>query len=61
MTWLQLTSVLCDLETTESPDQASSLTFVRDLRNVTKEVGEGLKLKCEVKGEPPALTFRNIF
>ena len=31
-----------------------TLTMVRELRNVTKEVNEGVRLRCEVKGDPPA-------
>ena len=31
-----------------------TLTMVRELRNITKEVNEGVRLRCEVKGDPPA-------
>ena len=37
---------------TEAP--GPSLTIIRELRNATKEVGEGMRLRCEIKGSPPA-------
>lgn len=37
---------------TEAPEP--SLTIIRELRNATKEVGEGMRLRCEIKGSPPA-------
>ena len=36
----------------------SSLAFVRDLKDLTRQVGDGLKVKCEVKGSSPATIFR---
>ena len=38
-----------------------SLEFVRDLRNVTREQGESLKVRCEVEGSPPANKFKWFF
>ena len=38
-----------------------SLEFVRDLRNVTREQGESLKVRCEVEGSPPANRFKWFF
>ena len=37
---------------------SSPLTFVAPMKNYTKVSGESLKLKCEVKGQPPASEFR---
>ena len=42
-------------------DPEESLEFVRDLRNVTREQGESLKVRCEVEGSPPANRFRWFF
>ena len=36
----------------------SSLAFVRDFKDLTRQVGDGLKVKCEVKGSFPAIKFR---
>ncbi|XP_059082576.1 tyrosine-protein kinase transmembrane receptor Ror-like [Tigriopus californicus] len=35
----------------------SSLVFLKDLRNLTKEAGDFLRLRCEVTGQPPVATF----
>ena len=32
---------------------SSSLAFVRDLKGLTRQVGHGLKVNCEVKGSLP--------
>jgi hypothetical protein len=36
----------------------ATLSFVKDLKNVTKEAGDFLKLKCEVSGTPPATSIQ---
>ncbi len=36
------------------PQRAATLSFVKELKNVTKEAGDFLKLKCEITGSIPA-------
>ncbi len=36
------------------PHRAATLSFVKELKNVTKEAGDFLKLKCDVTGSIPA-------
>ena len=36
---------------------AKTLVFLKELRNVTKEAGDFLRLRCEVAGSPPASSF----
>ena len=54
-----------EAETEDSGDdvseEVSSLVFIRELRNYTKEQGEGVKVRCEVRGDPPANKFRWFF
>ena len=38
-----------------------SLVFIKELRNFTKEQGDSLKVRCEVRGDPPANKFRWFF
>ena len=38
-----------------------SLVFIKELRNFTKEQGDSVKVRCEVRGEPPASKFRWFF
>ena len=47
-----------DQENMLIPTSSSGLEFVRDLKDLTREVGEGLKVKCEVMGSPPATKFK---
>ena len=47
-----------DQENMLLPTSSSGLQFVRDLKDLTREVGEGLKVKCEVQGIPPATKFK---
>ena len=49
------------LDATERPaaaSKSSSLQFVYPMKNSTRNVGEALKLKCEVRGSPPPSEFR---
>merc|ERR1719266_1465100 len=39
------------------PTPSNGLAFVRNLKDLVREVGEGLKVKCEVEGSPPATKF----
>ena len=39
------------------PSPSNTLAFVRNLKDLAREVGEGLKVKCEVEGSPPATKF----
>ena len=39
------------------PTPSNGLAFVRNLKDLAREVGEGLKVKCEVEGSPPATKF----
>ena len=41
-------------EKTGSVVEERTLVFIRELKNITKKAGEPLKVKCEVKGSPPA-------
>ena len=38
--------------------ESKSLVFSRELRNITREVGDSLKVKCEVRGKPAAIKFK---
>ena len=38
--------------------ETKSLVFIRDLKNITKEVGDSVKVKCEVQGDPAAIRFK---
>jgi len=38
--------------------ETKSLVFIRDLKNITKEVGDSVKVKCEVQGDPAAVKFK---
>ena len=40
------------------PPARKTLSFVKELRNVTRESGDFLRLRCEVTGSPPATDFR---
>ena len=44
-----------------TPDTDKSLVFLRDLRNITKEQGDKLKVICEVSGDPPATEINWFF
>jgi hypothetical protein len=47
-----------NIEEVADPQRPSNpLTFVSPMKNYTKYSGESLKLKCEVKGQPPASEF----
>jgi hypothetical protein len=37
--------------------RGKTLTFLKELRNITKNAGESLKLRCEVTGTAPASEF----
>lgn len=37
--------------------KAKTLTFLKGLKNITKEAGDSLKLRCEVSGSKPATAF----
>ena len=41
--------------------ETQSLVFIRELKNITKEQGDSLKVKCEVSGDPPATKFKWFF
>ncbi len=43
-----------DVETTKR----ATLSFVKELKNVTKEAGDFLKLRCEVTGSIPATSIQ---
>ncbi len=43
---------------TPKQQQGKTLTFLKELRNVTREEGESLRLRCEVAGSPPATEIR---
>ncbi len=45
---------LCD---SQSLSAKTTLSFVKELRNVTKESGDYMRLRCEVEGSPPATQF----
>ena len=45
-----------DVETTKR----ATLSFVKELKNVTKEAGDFLKLRCEVTGSIPASSIQVI-
>ena len=38
-------------------DQKKTLTFLKELRNITKTSGESLRLRCDVSGTVPAHSF----
>ena len=38
--------------------EVAGLVMVRGLRNITRDAGGSLKLRCEVEGAPPATSFR---
>ena len=44
-----------------SSPEDKSLVFIRELKNITKEQGDSLKIKCEVSGDPPATKFKWFF
>jgi hypothetical protein len=44
------------LKPTDGPKK-KTLTFLKELRNITKEAGDFLKLRCEVTGSKPATSF----
>jgi hypothetical protein len=44
--------------TTATTTNAISLAFVMPMKNYSKVAGDSLKIKCEVRGQPPALKFR---
>ena len=46
-----------DVETTKR----ATLSFVKELKNVTKEAGDFLKLRCEVTGSIPATSIQVTF
>ena len=48
-----------ETETKKIPGKrTSSLSFVKELKNVTKEAGDFLKLKCDVIGSIPATSIQ---
>ena len=40
------------------PQRTATLSFVKELKNVTKEAGDFLKLKCDVTGSIPASSIQ---
>merc|ERR1719350_1518705 len=40
------------------PTPSNNFAFVRNLKDLAREVGEGLKVKCEVEGFPSATMFQ---
>ena len=40
------------------PSAGLSLTFVEPMKNYSKTVGESLKIRCVVRGNPPVVRFR---
>ena len=42
----------------ESGKRLTTLAFVKELKNVTKEAGDFLKLKCDVTGSVPATSIQ---
>ena len=38
--------------------RGKTLTFLKELRNITKNAGDSLRLRCEVTGTAPATSFR---
>ena len=46
------------LPANSKPGSPSVLLFLQELRNVTREVGETLKLRCEVRADPLVTAFR---
>ena len=50
-------SFTADKESTTRP-RGKTLTFLKELRNITKIAGETLKLRCEVTGASPASSFK---
>ena len=40
------------------PTPSNNFAFVRNLKDLAREVGEGLKVKCEVEGFPAATKFQ---
>lgn len=53
------TSLYDDQDYVEEPstDNKKTLKFLKELRNVTKEAGDYLRLRCEVTGTSPATSF----
>ena len=51
-------SFTADKESTAQPTRGKTLTFLKELRNITKIAGETLKLRCEVTGATPASSFK---
>ncbi len=44
-------------ESTSSLPRAKTLKFSKELRNITREAGDYLRLRCEVEGSPPVTSF----
>ena len=42
----------------DSGKRLTTLAFVKELKNVTKEAGDHLKLKCDVTGSVPATSIQ---
>ncbi len=45
-------------ENVSSAAPVSSVTFVEPMKNYSKVVGDSLKIRCVVKGEPPVTRFK---
>jgi hypothetical protein len=43
---------------THFPLLPAALRIVRPMQNVTKKVGDTVKMKCEAEGDPPPTRFR---
>ncbi|CAB4065423.1 ROR1 [Lepeophtheirus salmonis] len=44
-------------ESTTTPRRQSTLKFIKSLKNMTKDAGDFLRLRCEVSGDPPATSI----
>lgn len=49
---------ISEIQETSTESPIPSLTFVEPMKNYSKTVGESLKIRCVVRGDPPVIRFK---